>query len=92
MHMDPVVGSIVVAGIAALPASIAAWASLAARKATTKNGGKNNPPTIPDKIASLSAQQQEMDAKLDLLIVSHAEHLAWSKEETARLWQANLRR
>lgn len=56
------------------------------------NGGKNNPPTLPDKLAIVMAKQDDHDAKLDLLIQSQADHLAWSTEETAKLWQAILRR
>lgn len=57
-------------------------------KPLTKNGGKNDPPTLPDRLHNQDQVLERIESKVDAQGEDLARHLAWSSEETGRLWAA----
>lgn len=58
---------------------------------TTVNGGRNNPPTLPDQLSSIRKELVELrknderrDETVDALAMVLDEHLRWSREYVAR--------
>lgn len=79
--MDPVSGAILGAAVAGLSAIIASWIGRPSRQKinethhqTTQNGGRNNPPTIPDQL-------HKIDTKVDALIDRLDRHIEWHMEQ-----------
>lgn len=78
--MDPVSGAILCAAIAGVCSIIVAVVTRPDRKKlnethqqTTQNGGKNNPPTIPDQL-------HVINDKLDALGEKFNRHIEWHLE------------
>lgn len=78
--MDPVSGAIIGAAIAGVCSIIVALITRSDRQKirethfqTTQNGGKNNPPTIPDQL-------HRIDDKLDSLTEKFNRHIEWHLE------------
>lgn len=63
------------------PAQEARALAAETHKQVTVNGGRNNPPTLLDKVGSIGDKVDSLDVKV-------VQHLAWSSEETSRLWSA----
>lgn len=75
--MDPVSGAILTAAIAGVCSIIVALIARGDRKKinelhhqATQNGGRNNPPTIPDQLHNI-------DEKVDALIERFDRHIEW---------------
>lgn len=54
----------------------------------TQNGGKNDPPTLPDRLHNQDVVLKRIEEKVDAQGEMITRHLAWSGEETSRLWAA----
>lgn len=57
----------------------------------TRNGGQNNPPTLPDKIADLKTvvRAEVADVRTAVVNVDDTvkEHRSWAEAENRRLWR-----
>lgn len=78
--MDPVSGAIIGALIAAVASIIVALITRPDRKrlkeshfALTQNGGRNNPPTVPDRLHNI-------EDKIDVLAEKFNRHIEWHLE------------
>lgn len=54
----------------------------------TANGGKNDPPTLPDRLHDQNVVMERIEDKIDAQGEAMIRHAAWSAEETSRLWTA----
>jgi hypothetical protein len=79
--MDPVSGTVLAAAIASVASIVVAAITRPSRTKleeirfqTTQNGGKNDPPTIPDQLHNL-------DTKVDALIERFDRHIEWHMEK-----------
>jgi hypothetical protein len=79
--MDPVSGAILCAAIAGTCSIVVALITRADRKkisethhSTTQNGGKNSPPTIPDRLHNIESKLDDVADKL-------GRHIEWHLEQ-----------
>lgn len=64
------------------------WTNENIVKPLTKNGGKNDPPTLPDRLHEQNEVMARIEKKVDAQSRDLRRHLAWSSEETSRIWKA----
>lgn len=79
--MDPVSGAIIGAAIAGVCSIIVALITRGDRQRlkethhqTTQNGGKNNPPTIPDRLHNIEEKIDDLGDKINRHIEWHLEN------------------
>lgn len=79
--MDPVSGAVLTAAIAGVCSIVVALITRADRKIlkethqqTTQNGGKNSPPTIPDRLHNIEDSIKVLGEKFDRHIEWHLEN------------------
>jgi hypothetical protein len=79
--MDPVSGTILAAAIGGLCSIVVALIMRGDRRKinethqqTTQNGGKNNPPTIPDRLHNIEGSLIDLNEKL-------SRHIEWHLEQ-----------
>lgn len=78
-----------------LDAKAKRWTTENIVKQITQNGGKNDPPTLPDRLHKqdqalerIEEKQDRIEEKVDAQGRDLSSHLAWSSDETSRLWKA----
>lgn len=79
--MDPVSGAVLAAAIAGVCSIVVALITRPDRKKlnethqqTTQNGGRNNPPTIPDRLHNIEDSIEKLSDKFDRHIEWHLEN------------------
>jgi hypothetical protein len=80
--------AVVIALGAFLDARAKKWTNENIVKPLTKNGGKNDPPTLPDRFHAQDEVMARIESKVDAQGQDLSRHLAWSSEETSRIWAA----
>lgn len=87
--------AVVIALGAFLDARAKKWTNENIVKPLTKNGGKNDPPTLPDRLHNQDQVLERIETKVDAQRQELSRHLGWSEAETKRrkeveaeLWKA----